>query len=73
MKSVTTREFREATKNIVEVTNALIADKALTGAEEAYLLSAMNRLLAAYDSFKSRNPLEAPAPAAPAQHLRLVA
>lgn len=77
MQNVTTREFRDSTKSIVDVTNRLIAAKALSQAEEAYLLSAMNRLLAAYDSYKTRNPIETPAPAAPAvaapSHLRLVA
>lgn len=76
----TAQDFRDATKQIVAVTNSLIAEHALLPAEEAYLLASMNRLLAAYDSYKHRQPIApaaapaaAPAPAAPRPQLRLVA
>lgn len=75
----TATEFRDATKQIVAVTNSLIAEHALTGAEEAYMLASMNRLLAAYDSYRQRQPVApaaapaaAPAPA-PRPQLRLAA
>lgn len=74
----TPTEFRDATRAIVNVTNSLIAEKALTGAEEQYLLASMTRLLAVYDSFRQRQPAPAAAPAAapvpaPRPQLRLAA